>query len=121
MDARKRLTQVAAVAVVAQLIMMVATDNILSVVLPPLLASAPIAILTMYSSETVEVMGPRLSRAYLSVVLFSCAVIASFVLIDKDIRFHVQFTRAVLLDIAIFWFAMIVGVQIVQIHRTTKK
>ena len=110
--ATNRANSIACVVVLVQLIMIHLVDSIWGVLLPPLIASGPIATLIMRSPQTVGTMAPSLRRSFLVVVILGCPVAASFAFFHGQLSFDFQFTRAIFLDIAMLWLASIVGVRI---------
>ena len=113
MDARKRITQLVCLVLAAQLVAMVLLESIWSIIVPPMVASLPIALLTMRSPETVREIAPKLRQHYVGVALLGCAVIGWFAWSGNDLRFDLQLLRAVFADVAIFWLASTVGAQAV--------
>ena len=109
MDARKRITQVIGLALIAQLLAFSVFESIWFIVIgPPVVVALPVALLTMRSPSAQTI---NLRQAYVGVALVSCAVIASFFLWSSDeLSFDRQFLRMWFVDLAILWLASTLGV-----------
>ena len=116
--ASKRLTQVAALSFCAQLIALIVVGKTWAVLMPPVVASVPTALITMRLPETIRSIGPKLKQAYFGVAIISTAVVASFILSGSDPSFDLQFVRAMFAGFAILWLASTIAIHIATISKS---
>lgn len=97
-----------------QLVLLLTAGPLATALIPPILAAVPMGYATLRSEQTVRMMGLRLPRAYISSIILSVAVAASFVFVGERLPIKLQMLRVLLADVGVLWFATAVAV---HLHR----
>lgn len=105
------------VTVVIQLVLLLTVAPAMAILLPPLIAAIPIALVTMRSEQTVKMIARRIRRSYISLAVFVVGSVALFIFIDPTPSFKLHVIQALLVDCAVIWLASIVAVQVQTLRQ----
>ena len=116
-DLSKTENRLLIVTVLIQLALLRTVAPTIAIVLPPLIAAIPIALVTLRSEQTVKMMARRIRRSYVSLAVFVVGAVALFILLDPTPSFKLHVLQALLVDCAVLWLATIVAVQVHTLRR----